>query len=92
MILSNLVISLRICLFLIKLLLRSAFWHLSPVSVLPMDGGPSALCIHYYALFLRVVVPVVVVLLGVLVFDLLTAFVVRESNSSAFSLGLLILG
>lgn len=38
------------------------------------------------------VVPVVVVILGVLVCDPLPAFVVRESSSPAFSLGLLILG
>lgn len=34
----------------------------------------------------------VVVILGVLVCDSLPAFVVRESNSSAFGLGLLMLG
>lgn len=44
------------------------------------------------ASFLWVVVPVVVGILGVLVGDPLPAFVVRESNSHAFSLGLLILG
>lgn len=48
----------------------------------------AALCSSFFWL----VVPVVVVILGVLVCDPLPAFVVRESNSPAFSLGLLILG
>lgn len=60
----------------------------------PAHGSRSFSSINKCALFLWVVVPVevVVVILGVLVCDPLPAFVVRESNSSAFSLGLLILG
>lgn len=55
-------------------------------------GWWSFSSVNECASFLWVVVPVVVVILGELVCDPLPAFVVRESNSSAFSLGLLILG
>lgn len=58
----------------------------------PTHGWWSFISINGCASFLWVVVPVVVVILGVLVCDPLAAFVVRESSSSAFSPGLLMLG